>query len=93
MRMNVSQKSHTSTYGGAQCLACHGPLESHSQTVLDTYEVELWWCRDCNVWWGSGSSHRDVNDRADFCRTPPAALAARIERLSSLDDTAFARRS
>jgi len=83
----------TSTYGTAMCLACHGPLESHRQTLLDTYVVELWWCQGCNTWWGIGSSQRDVNDRAVFCRTSPGALAARIERLASLDEPAPVRRS
>jgi len=85
--------SRTSTSGTAQCLACHGSLESHRQTVLDTYVVELWWCQGCNSWWGSGSSQRDINDRAFFCRTPPGALAARIDRLASLDVAALVRRS
>jgi hypothetical protein len=61
--------------------------------VLDTYVVELWWCQGCNIWWGSGSSQRDINDRAVFSRTPPVALAARIDRLASLDESAVGRRS
>jgi len=82
-----------STCGTALCRDCHRPLESHRQTVLDTYVVELWWCWGCNMWWGSGSSQRDINDRAFFCRTPPGALAARLDRLASLDEPALGRRS
>lgn len=93
MRTDAAHTAHASTGPTALCLACHGPLESHRQTVLDTYVVELWWCQGCHIWWGSGSSQRDVNDRAVFCRTSPGALAARIERLASLDEPALVRRS
>ena len=85
--------AHASTCPTALCIACHGPLESHRQTVLDIYVVELWWCQGCNTWWASGSSQRDVNDRAVFCRTSPRTLAARIDRLASLDEPVLVRRS
>ena len=91
MRTDASHMC-ASTCGTALCLTCHRPLESHRQTVLDIYIVELWWCQGCNTWWGSGSSQRDSNDRAVFSRTPPAALAARLDRVASLDD-ALGRRS
>jgi hypothetical protein len=83
----------TSTVAAAFCLACHGPLESERQTVLDRYVVELWWCPDCNTWWGSGSSQDDVNDRAVFSRTHPVALAARINRLTEIEPALVRRRS
>jgi ribosomal protein L37AE/L43A len=82
----------TATAAAALCLACHGPLESERRTVLDRYVVELWWCRDCNAWWGSGSSQDDVNDRAVFCRTHPVALAARMNRLASIEPVPVRRR-
>ena len=85
--------SHAPTCAAALCVACHGPLEKHHQTVLDTYIVELWWCQDCNSWWGSGASQRDVNDREVFCRTHPGVLAARIDRLSSIEVPVLRRRS
>ena len=84
MRTDASHMC-ASTCDTALCLACHRPLESHRQTVLDTYVVELWWCRACNMWWGNGASQRDSNDRTVFCRTSPSALAARLDRLASLD--------
>jgi len=93
MGTDASHMPRASTFDTALCVACHGPLERHRQTVLDTYVVELWWCQDCFSWWGSGSSQRDTNDRAVFCRTSPGALAARIDRLSSLDELVVARRS
>jgi hypothetical protein len=93
MRTDASHTLLASTCAAALCVACHGPLESHRQTVLDTYETELWWCQCCNTWWGSGSSQRDVNDRAVFCRTHPSALAARLNRLASIDQPAFRRRA
>jgi hypothetical protein len=93
MRTDASQITITSTAATAMCLGCHGPLESHHQTVLDTYVVKLWRCESCNIWWGDGASQHDVNDRATFCRTHPVALAARINRLSSLDDQAIRRRA
>ena len=93
MRTDAPQITITSTGATAMCLSCHGPLESHRQTVLDIYAVELWWCHSCNIWWGNGASEHDVNDRASFCRTHPVALAARINRLSSLDDQAVRRRA
>jgi hypothetical protein len=93
MRTDASHMPHASTCGTAFCLACHRPLENLQQTVLDIYVVDLWWCQGCNSWWGSGSSQRDINDRAVFCPTPPAVLAARLDRLASLDQPAFGRRS
>jgi hypothetical protein len=93
MRTDVSHMPRASATAAALCRSCHGPLENHRQTVLDTYVVELWWCEACNIWWGSGSSQHDVNDRASFSRTPPVALAARVDRLSSLDEQTFRRRS
>jgi len=92
MRTDVSLIPRTPACAAAQCVACHGPLESLRQTVLDTYVTELWWCQSCNTWWGSGSSQRDVNDRAVFCRTHPSVLAARLDRLSSNGEMAFRRR-
>jgi hypothetical protein len=92
MRSDASGMPHTSTRAAALCLACHGPLESQRQTVLDTYIIEVWWCQDCNSWWGTGWSQHDVNDRAVFCRTPPVALAARIERLASVNEPRPRRR-
>ena len=93
MRTDAAKIRITSAGATALCLSCHGPLESHQQTVLDTYAVQLWWCQCCNIWWGSGASQHDVNDRASFCRTHPVALAARISRLSSLDDRTVRRRA
>ena len=93
MRTDVSSLPRATTCATAQCLACHGPLESHSQTVLDRYVVELWWCQDCNMWWGSGSAQHDTTDRAVFSRTPPVALAARVERLTSIHEPAVRRRA
>jgi hypothetical protein len=93
MRTDAAPITITSASATALCLSCHGPLESHQQTVLDIYVVELWWCQSCNIWWGNGASQHDDNDRASFCRTHPVALAARVNRLSSLDDQAIRRRA
>ena len=84
---------HASTGAAALCLTCHGPLETDRQTVLDRYVIELWWCPDCNIWWGNGSSQDDINDRAVFCRTHPVALAARINRLTSIEPVPVRRRA
>ena len=93
MRTDISSLALTATCTAAQCIACHGPLESHRQTVLDRYAVELWWCQHCNIWWGSGSAQHDTSDRADFCRTHPVALAARVDRLTSIYEPAVRARS
>jgi hypothetical protein len=92
MGMDASDLPRASNFETALCVACHGPLERHRQTVLDTYVVELWWCQGCYAWWASGSSQRDINDRAVFCRPTPSALAARIDRLASLDELVVGRR-